>query len=46
MLGVTKGFLILKVVSDFVFDHILEDWLQRHLAALLSGQKFPSGLTK
>ena len=30
-LGVTKGFLILKVVSDFDFNHFLEKWLQRHL---------------
>ena len=25
-LGVTKGFFILKVVSDFDFDHFLEKW--------------------
>ena len=30
-LGVTKGFFIRKVVSDFDFDHFLENWLQRHL---------------
>ena len=43
-LGVTKGFFILKVVSDFDFDHFLEKWLQRHLVPVLSGQKFSSGL--
>ena len=45
-LGVTKGFFILKVVSDFDFDHFMEKWLQRHLVRVLSGQKFSSGPTQ
>ena len=45
-LGVTKGFFILKVVSDFVFDHFLEQLLQRHLVGVLSEQKFSSGPTQ
>ena len=45
-LGVTKGFFILKVVSDFDFDHFLEKWSQRHLVGVLSGKKFSSGSTQ
>ena len=45
-LGVTKGFFILKVVSDFDFDHFLEKWSQRHLVGVLSGKKFSSGPTQ
>ena len=44
--GVTKGFFILKVVSDFDFDHFLEKWSQRHLVGVLSGKKFSSGSTQ
>ena len=45
-LGVTKGFFILKVVSDFDFDHFLEKWSQRHLVGVLSGEKISSGSTQ
>ena len=32
------------MVSDYDFSHFWENWLQRHLVPVLSGQKFSSGL--
>ena len=42
-LGVTKGFFILKVVSDFDFDHFLEKWSQHHLWPNISKTIQPCG---
>ena len=41
-----KRFFIVKVVSDFNFNHFLEKWLQHHLVEVLSEQKFSSRPTQ
>ena len=41
-LGITKGFLKVKVLSDFDFGQFLRNWSQRHLVGkLLKVQKSP-----